>query len=284
MVTRRCIDMELLLCCPLGSQRHRSRRLHRRSHVDTLVSSSTVKFFVIYFDHRRCVLLKLPLLLLLSGGYLFVPLVLLLHIRLRPLHLVAYIGSSSATLSSSPATACCSDISLSLYAILALQLPRRPCLLVPSDMAQDGRLPRVHGIGNTVVRFHPESSTGLAHLAWCLVLHGSTISAFQCIFRNNCGDCITVFVYYVSSRILVLDALPCTHNHSVAPLAHLAAWLVCSSSTPDFRHDYLDHGSTAPCTLATSTMAQGLLSILRVVGLFSSSSVRVVHAWTVGGC
>uniref|UniRef100_A0A0D9VFB5 Uncharacterized protein n=1 Tax=Leersia perrieri TaxID=77586 RepID=A0A0D9VFB5_9ORYZ len=37
MVTCRCINMALLLCCPLGSQRRRSCRLHRRSRADTLV-------------------------------------------------------------------------------------------------------------------------------------------------------------------------------------------------------------------------------------------------------
>uniref|UniRef100_A0A0D9WWF5 Uncharacterized protein n=1 Tax=Leersia perrieri TaxID=77586 RepID=A0A0D9WWF5_9ORYZ len=73
VVTHRCIDMELPLCRPLGSQR-RPSRLHRRPRIDNFVVRTAVKFFAIYFEHRRRVFLKLLLLSALGqwSSYLYI--------------------------------------------------------------------------------------------------------------------------------------------------------------------------------------------------------------------
>uniref|UniRef100_A0A0D9Y0P2 Uncharacterized protein n=1 Tax=Leersia perrieri TaxID=77586 RepID=A0A0D9Y0P2_9ORYZ len=63
---------------------------------------------------------------------------------------------------------------------------------------------------------------------------------FSVIFLNDCCDRITVFIYCASSCTPVLGVLPCAHDHSMASLVRLAAWLVCSSSAFDF--GYIDHG------------------------------------------
>uniref|UniRef100_A0A0D9V3D7 Uncharacterized protein n=1 Tax=Leersia perrieri TaxID=77586 RepID=A0A0D9V3D7_9ORYZ len=116
----------------------------------------------------------------------------------------------------------------------------------------------------TVVRFRPESSTGLAHQrdnsSATVRLH----RLFGVLFLNDWRDCITVFDYCTSSRTLVCGTLPCAHDHSIASLARLLAWLVCSSSTFDFgsidhgysARGYHDHDFFAPLALATSTIAQ----------------------------
>uniref|UniRef100_A0A0D9VAH7 DUF1618 domain-containing protein n=1 Tax=Leersia perrieri TaxID=77586 RepID=A0A0D9VAH7_9ORYZ len=112
----------LLLSSPSFTRQH-----PRRPHW----SSSAVKFYFTYFEHRCRVFLKLLLSPLQADGsatstsatdVAFTLLVLLLHLRLRLLHLVAYVGSSSTALHSSPATACCSGISPST------PFSRRDCL------------------------------------------------------------------------------------------------------------------------------------------------------------
>jgi hypothetical protein len=56
--------MELQLCCPLGPQLRRFRRLHRRSRIDNLVVRTghrqPLRVFFLYFEHRRRIS-KLPL-------------------------------------------------------------------------------------------------------------------------------------------------------------------------------------------------------------------------------
>uniref|UniRef100_A0A0D9V0S5 Thiamin pyrophosphokinase catalytic domain-containing protein n=1 Tax=Leersia perrieri TaxID=77586 RepID=A0A0D9V0S5_9ORYZ len=115
------------LCRPLGA------RLHRRSRIDTLVvrtdrhqpsSSTSPTSSIAAASYSSCRPLQAggPATSTSATDIAFASLVLLLHFRLRPLHLVAYISSSLTTLRSSPATACCSSISSSL------PFSRRDCL------------------------------------------------------------------------------------------------------------------------------------------------------------
>uniref|UniRef100_A0A0E0KVN0 Uncharacterized protein n=1 Tax=Oryza punctata TaxID=4537 RepID=A0A0E0KVN0_ORYPU len=55
--SRRCIDIELQLCHPFGSQLRRFRRFHRHPCIDTPVIRTgprqPLRVFFIYFEHCR---------------------------------------------------------------------------------------------------------------------------------------------------------------------------------------------------------------------------------------
>uniref|UniRef100_A0A0E0BS25 Uncharacterized protein n=1 Tax=Oryza glumipatula TaxID=40148 RepID=A0A0E0BS25_9ORYZ len=111
-----------------------------------------------------------------------------------------------------------------------------------------GLLPWPHGIGNIV------ACPGVWQTLWDVSSFTVRLHRlFGVIYPNDCRDRVTIIVSSVSSRTLVHDALPCVHDHSMAPHARSAARLP-RHQLPDFgyidhgysTHGFINHGSLAP--------------------------------------